>query len=65
MRTLPALYISFGIQSFPVALQFLDLSMTASTSSVVISSFVFAAIGHCNGLSSSSFPSVVMLNRSV
>ena len=63
--TLPALYISFGIQLFTVALQFLDLSMTASTSSVVISSFVFAAIGPCNWLSSYSFPSVGMLSRSV
>ena len=62
---LPALYISFGIQSVHVALQFLDLSMTASTSSVVISSFVFAAIGPCNWCSYSSSPSVEMLSRSV
>ena len=32
--TLPTLYISFVIQSVPVALQFLDLSMTVSTSSL-------------------------------
>ena len=63
--TLSALCISFGIQSVPVALQFLDLSMTASTSSVVISSFVFATIGHCNWFSSSSFHSLEMLSRSV
>ena len=51
--TLPALYISFGIQSVP-DLQFLDLYMTASTSSVVISPFVFAAIDLVTG----SLPSV-------
>ena len=36
--------------------------MTATISSVVISSFVFAAIGPCNWFSFSSFPSVGMLS---
>ena len=46
-------------------LRFLDLSMTASASSVVISKYLFSAIAPCNWFSSSSFPSVVMLSRSV
>ena len=46
-------------------LQFLDLFRTASTSSVIISSFVLAAIVPCDWFSSSSFPSVGILSSVV